>query len=58
MNTWFRFIVAHDKIVRDGDFPEVNTDLVHDLLDLKGHEHRKAFRGQCAEGVELPGANG
>ena len=51
-------LVAHDQIVGDGVFPEVDTALVHDLLNLKGHEHRKAFCGQGAEGVELPGANG
>jgi len=44
--------------VGDGVFSKVDAALVHDLLDLKGHEHRKAFRGQGAEGVELPGANG
>ena len=42
----------------DGIFSKVDTALVQDLLNLKGHEHRKAFRGQGAEGVELPGANG
>ena len=42
----------------DGVFSKVDAALVHDLLDLKGHEHRKAFRGQGAESVELPGANG
>ena len=50
-------LVAHNKVVGDGIFPKVDTALVHDFLHLKGHEHRKAFRGQSAEGVELPGAN-
>ena len=51
-------LVAHDKVVGDGIFSKVDTALVHDLLDLKGHEHRKTFCGQGAEGVEFPGANG
>ena len=51
-------LVAHDEVVGDGVFPEVDAALVHDLLDLKGHEHRKTFCGQGAKGVELPGANG
>ena len=42
----------------DGVFSKVDTALVHDLLNLKGHEHRKAFCGQGTEGVELPGASG
>ena len=51
-------LVAHDEVVGDGVFSKVDTALVHDLLHLKGHEHRKAFRGQGTEGIELPGANG
>ena len=50
--------VAHDEVVGDGVFSKVDAAFVHDFLDLKGHEHRKAFRGQGAEGVELPGTNG
>ena len=51
-------LVAHDEVVGDGVFSKVDTALVHDLLDLKWHEHRKALRSQGTEGVELPGANG
>ena len=51
-------LVAHDEVVGDGIFSKIDAALVHDLLNLKGHEHRKALRSQGAEGVELPGANG
>lgn len=46
------------SVFDNGVFPKVDTAFVHDLLHLKGHEYREAFRGQSAEGVEFPGANG
>ena len=44
-------LVAHDKVVGNGVFPEVDAAPVHDLLHLKGHEHGKALGGQGAEGL-------
>lgn len=46
------------RLWENGVFSKVNAALVHDFLNLKGHKHRKAFRSQGTEGVELPGANG
>ena len=37
--------VAHDEVVGDGIFSKIDAALVHDLLNLKGHEHRKTLRG-------------
>ena len=51
-------LIAHDKVVGNSVLPEVNAAPVHDLLHLKGHEHGKAFGGQGAESVDLPGADG
>ena len=42
----------------NGVLPEVDAAPVHDLLHLKGHEYGKRFRGQRAESVDLPGADG
>ncbi len=52
------FLVAHDKVVADGVLPEIDTALVHNLLHLKGNEHRKALGGQRPKGVDTPGADG
>ena len=38
-------LIAHDEIVGNGIFTEVNAALIHDLLHLERHQHRKALRG-------------
>ena len=50
--------VAHDKVVRNGVFTEVDAALVLNLLHLKGHKHRKALRSQGTERIDLPGTDG
>ena len=51
-------LVAHDEIVGNGIFTEVNAALIHDLLHLERHQHRKALRGEGSERVDFPRPDG
>ena len=51
-------LVAHNEVVGDGVFSEVNAALVLHLLHLKGHEHRKALSGEGAKRIDPPCADG
>ena len=51
-------LVAHDEIVGNGIFTEVNTALIHDLLHLERHQHRQALRGEGSERVDFPRPDG
>ena len=42
----------------NGIFAEVNTALIHDLLHLEGHQHRKALRGESSECVDFSRTDG
>ena len=44
--------------MRDGILSKEDSSLILDLLDLKGHKDRKAFRRQRAEGIDLSCADG
>ena len=45
--------VAHDEVMGNGVFSEEDAALIHDLLHLKRHKHRKAFRCQRSERIDL-----
>ena len=46
-------LVAHDKVMGNCVFSEEDTALVHNLLHLERHEHRKALCGQRSERIDL-----
>ena len=45
--------VTKDQIVGNGIFSKVDAAHFLYLLHLKGHEHRKAFRGKGTQGIDL-----
>ena len=45
--------VAHNEIVRDGVFSEINTALVLHLLYLERHKHRKAFGSESTKRIDF-----
>ena len=51
-------LIAHDEIVGNGIFTEVNAALIHDLLHLERHQHRKALRGESSEGIDFSRTDG
>ena len=51
-------LIAHDEIVGNGIFTEVNSALIHDLLHLKGHQYRQALRGEGSERVDFSRPDG
>ena len=51
-------LIAHDKIVGNGVFTEVNAALIHDLLHLERYQHRKALRGESSEGIDFSRTDG
>lgn len=50
--------VTENEVVGDGVLAQIDAARFVDLLDLERHEHGEALRGECAEGVYLPGADG
>ena len=45
-------LVAHNKIMRNGVFPEIDTALVLNFLYLERHKYCQRFRCECTERID------